>query len=145
MSYIAEQLTIRSIYSTDGEVLSVKFTHSFLASQYQEEWPLFDGILYFSAYLEKYSSLKGDIILAKATQNYRWSFKNGCRKYFPTRQMPIIEDHMELTRHPKDSFYPPRNCFQIPKITHWQVTGTLSNSSCRVRTMRKFFMFSTCF
>ncbi|KAK2392053.1 hypothetical protein QL285_065451 [Trifolium repens] len=32
--------------------------------------------------------------------------------------MPIIEDHMELTRHPKDSFYPPRNCFQIPKITH---------------------------
>jgi hypothetical protein len=36
----------------------VKFTYSFLASQYQEEWPLFDGILYFSAYLEKYSSLK---------------------------------------------------------------------------------------
>jgi hypothetical protein len=33
---------------------------------------------------------------------------------------------MELTRHPKDSFYPQRNCFQIPKITHWQVTGWLS-------------------
>ncbi|WJX35473.1 hypothetical protein P8452_23461 [Trifolium repens] len=44
--------------SSDGEVLSVKFTYSFLASQYQEEWPLFEGILYFPAYLEKYSSLK---------------------------------------------------------------------------------------